>query len=36
VEVFAVELETLCDEFIRRQYVRKNDRPKTPEPPTPA
>jgi biopolymer transport protein ExbB len=36
VEVFAVELETLCDEFIRRQYVRKNDRPKAPESQNPA
>jgi len=25
VEVFAVEMETLCDEFIRRQYAGKNE-----------
>ena len=26
VEVLAVEMETLCDEFIRRQYVGETDK----------
>jgi hypothetical protein len=36
VEVFAVEMETLCDDFIRRQYREPGPGvpgPKTPEAP---
>jgi len=28
VETFAVEMETLCDEFIRRQYREETSRPR--------
>ena len=32
VEMFAVEMETLCDEFIRRQYWESASAPMSPEP----
>lgn len=36
VEVLAVEMETICDEFIRRQYRDKKLPPAFPAPPPPA